>query len=147
MRNDFDYLDVEFIEQDTKPGWMPVMFGRGGLYSVHVGVCKWFGNYEAQYCYRRAASLCRTSENYSKRPKRNKPANVVYESNSMKNLHRRATLNSPFACCSARPARLLPLENQSHWPFGSYPMPKALPLGPCLHVQAPCQPPNGCSTP
>ena len=36
-RKTFDYADVVFVEQDTRPGWAPVTLGRGGPYSV--GIC------------------------------------------------------------------------------------------------------------
>jgi hypothetical protein len=40
-RKAFDYTGVDFEEQDSKLGWIPVTWGKGGSYSI--GIVKWHG--------------------------------------------------------------------------------------------------------
>ena len=46
-RRAFDYTGVDFEERDSKPGWIPVTWGKGGSYSI--GIVKWHGATGAEY--------------------------------------------------------------------------------------------------
>ena len=51
------------MEKDTRPGWIPVSFGRGGPYSL--GICKWHGETNTHFCTHNVAHSrlrSRTSE-------------------------------------------------------------------------------------